>query len=869
MILIGGPESEWPRRVSHPPAAWPWWDETGRHLVRSQAGLDGRTISRKGTKKVQDKQKTNAPKPYLGALAVFAFLVSVYTFTFGSLYVSGDEVALLAGAESFGRRGEFTVDQAVYTGIGARDGIHYRTVYEAFSVIIPGLWYRLACSLPWWNCLHATVFLNVFAVAATGALVYLLSRQVGLRHGAAIFGALTFGVATPIWAYTDLFYREPLGGLTLLLFVYAAYSLSRIGGLRPHQILPLVGLLFAGAVLAAGTKDTNIVALLVVGAGTLTHALFAGLRRTGRGKALLYPLAGAVVAGAIVAAIAVVRTVYETPPAPYLDIDKSGVFERWRSVLRVSPEYVRNTYGFLFSPGKGVFVHSPVLLAGLVVAGVASRQRYVAAVLPAAALLGLAWTYAHGQDAWWGGRGWGPRYLVPALPLLALGAAAAWDWARQRHRQPLGRGTRRLLGFLFLLSVLFQVPGALVNVGAYHDYLARTVGASAPFTSALWQPGLAEVIRGWAVVRPGNLDPLWMRTLRYSAALGAVGGAAALAGMAVGARALWRSAHRDGAATARALGISIVLVPLIFLGAAEGAPPARQSDGFRQAKEVLAAYARQDDTLIIDLPAHAQGFLATGNTVGLRWYGADSCAGRPALASREELETLALESRGLWFILPTEGCDTIREFRTWINEGLYRGPAWNLGGEGELRFGALARNAAEPQAVRLQFGKAAVLERYALQVKPGRAQDISSGSSQSCLQPADTILTRLVWIPLRRTREPLSFSLKLVDGNGRTIGQRDDYPGGGFWPTTAWPPGEAIVDQVALPVLQDHRGCDARLVLSLYDPSTLQAQMVWDAEGLERGTQVLLHAWGAMGGQPRGRDEPQPDAVRPPLILGD
>src|SRR5262249_51167955 len=87
-------------------------------------------------------------------------------------------------------------------------------------------------------------------------------------------------------------------------------------------------------------------------------------------------------------------------------------------------------YGLLFSSGRGVLWFAPpVLAAALAWLRFLGRFPNVAPAL--GALVGL-WLLAHatvgsGDIPWDSGWGWGPRYLLPVLPLALLPLAEWWE----------------------------------------------------------------------------------------------------------------------------------------------------------------------------------------------------------------------------------------------------------------------------------------------------------------------------------------------------------------------------------------------------------------------------------------------------------
>jgi hypothetical protein len=89
--------------------------------------------------------------------------------------------------------------------------------------------------------------------------------------------------------------------------------------------------------------------------------------------------------------------------------------------------------GLLLSPWRGLFLYCPVLLGAL--AGAWQRWRRAERAFAAACLAAFAATllFVASFNAWWGGWAAGARYLIVAIPLLAVLAprlAAFPPWAR-------------------------------------------------------------------------------------------------------------------------------------------------------------------------------------------------------------------------------------------------------------------------------------------------------------------------------------------------------------------------------------------------------------------------------------------------------
>ena len=132
-----------------------------------------------------------------------------------------------------------------------------------------------------------------------------------------------------------------------------------------------------------------------------------------------------------------------------------------------SGDLIPALYGYLLSPGKGLFLYSPPLL--LAVPGLRAawrRQRGETAFLLAvmAAVILVSGTYL----IWHGGYSWGPRYLVPLTPLVLL-LAVPW------LADALGRGRVWLRGALFAMLVASGCFVQFLGAAFYWDHYIRVL----------------------------------------------------------------------------------------------------------------------------------------------------------------------------------------------------------------------------------------------------------------------------------------------------------------------------------------------------------------------------------------------------------
>lgn len=313
-------------------------------------------------------------------------------------------------------------------------------------------------------------FFNALVCALLVAALYAFARRLGATAGAAFAAAALLGFTTPVWVYAKSFLAEPLEALGLLLALGNAALASAGGAQRLPDEPRRLRYAALGAFLAVSAKASMLpLALLAL----------AALGRS-RPSRWIVPLAGVALAAAGHLAYNAAR--FGNPL-------ESG-YGAQASAAAFSTPILVGLYGLLVSSGKGVLWFAPALW--LAPAGWAemarSRQhssepRHGGPARNAAWAAVATWTAAllqFGTFQHWAGDGsWGPRYLVPLLPLAFLAVAFALTAA--------SRARRRLAWVLGLAGLVVTLGGVGIHYGAE----MRAVG-DYPYTRALEDPHFME-----------------------------------------------------------------------------------------------------------------------------------------------------------------------------------------------------------------------------------------------------------------------------------------------------------------------------------------------------------------------------------------
>jgi hypothetical protein len=292
-------------------------------------------------------------------------------------------------------------------------------------------------------------FATVFAVALPSALaalqLFALGRAIGLSAGWSAAITVAYALGTLAFPYSTIFYGHQLS---------AALGLIAFSLVWRRRAPALAGLLLGGAVCVDYTSVIPVIAVLGYALARLGPRGTLGLIAGGLPAALAL---GAYHAAAFGHPLAL----------PYQFVLQEHRRMGWfMGIAAPDPQVIG---ALLVGPYRGLFYGSPWLIAGVPGLVVLARRGFRAEAVTAGAIVVAYLLLNAGLVDWHGGWAMGPRYLIPAIPFLALGAMGlvlAW---------PAGSAARRAVAW---------VGGAAVAVSITLMLMGTAVRPDVPLTIA-------------------------------------------------------------------------------------------------------------------------------------------------------------------------------------------------------------------------------------------------------------------------------------------------------------------------------------------------------------------------------------------------
>ncbi|MEZ4861039.1 MAG: hypothetical protein R3C14_07030 [Caldilineaceae bacterium] len=746
------------------------------------------------------------------AFALFGLLLSCYLFTYTGIIQSSDGLAMFATAESIVRRHEADSNQLLWMDIqqgsyGLDGELYSRKGLGMILLALPLVW--LARQIPAIGLVHGALLLNPLLTAWTGALLYRMGRRLGWRNRTAMATALIFGLATLAWPYTQTFFSDPICGWGLLGALYGLLSYSQSGRKRY-----LAGSALAWSV-AYLARTVNLVTLPI-----FAVAFLLALRQYhGDRNRVNYRDWSAW--GRMLAQQWRPLITFAVP------IILAGLLSLWWNWLRYgsvwesgyvesesfSAPWLFGITGLLVGPARGMIWYSPVLLLGI--GGIGWFRRQARWILATIGVLTLLYVLLYGKwYMWHGGFSWGPRFLVPLLPLLALLIGPAWQELHQPHAL---RGWGRLLLYsLIALSVGVQWLGMLVPFGLVQNWLAATVEPLfAPETFTQWR--YSPLVRQWEYLQAANLQLAWWRATQTAGKIDWQGILLPLVGVVISFSALVGYARSRGELFSRLYGWlhGFVLCAIVFALLINYQMALTNSDQ-HAAADRIERLEQAGDAVLYLRPTQTQNF-ANVYHGRLPVYGFTS---EETLDARNSawLQKLTTQYRRLWVISddrPPNQSGWERPLR--VDHFLLQENRLPNTDNARLATYAIAgKEDVRESGIGLIFGDPAGAERVT--ATNGWIQ-LNGYDITAETHPGDSIVLALRWQSLRTVAADYHVFVHLLDPRGVKVEQRDGQPVQWMRPISTWRPGEGeVLDHYGFLLAKDAVPGDYRIAVGLYDP---------------------------------------------------
>jgi len=427
---------------------------------------------------------------WLRAVGLFGLLVTIYFLTYTGQAITSDESLLFDAAHSFFQNRTLDIAYAnTLRPYNTLPGDQVVTTLDSEPLqaylSVPLLW--IAAHVPGIGMMQTAWLFNIFVTALIACVLYYFGIQLGYSDNAALIVALVYGLATTAWAYSRLYFREPLFTLIILICVYGLERWRSSFDNGKFRFLPLLvaAFMLIVALLAKQASLLIVPMLLVVAFPRVRLSRRSALILLGVLAFLLILLIGYFVIGSRLGIAIRFQDRFATLDFSYLGAAAAG---------------------YLISPGASIWAFSPVLLLSFIGAYSlirARRERYVIAVLVMTITFVVGYAILQGTN-WIGGKAWGPRYMVPLVPFIAI---LLLPLAESILARRVKIATLAVIVGIVVQSVFVQVVGLMVPLDAYPNYLLSESIALCPVDKAICASDLAHQIVVW---QDGVWNPLYL-----------------------------------------------------------------------------------------------------------------------------------------------------------------------------------------------------------------------------------------------------------------------------------------------------------------------------------------------------------------------
>lgn len=290
--------------------------------------------------------------------------------------------------------------------------------------------------------------------AASAIFFFLTVLKLTRSRKAAVFGATIYAFCTLNLSYAGTLFKEPLVNLFLMASLFFLLESKDAGDARPRPLVPVAvsGFLMTLAV------ATHLMAVPMVP----FYALLAGALRHGGARPWRRSVAAAATWSAAALPVAILLAWFNA--ARFGSIFSSGyAIAVNQTLLQRFHNPLTGLSGLLFSPGKGLLLYSPIVIAGVLLWPRFHRDNPRLSLFAALMVL-TRLVFAASYNDWHGGFSMGPRFLVSLVPFLLLPLE---PWIKSVVDRP----SRKELTVLFLATWLCMCQQIYFALGEVFSFL--------------------------------------------------------------------------------------------------------------------------------------------------------------------------------------------------------------------------------------------------------------------------------------------------------------------------------------------------------------------------------------------------------------
>lgn len=429
-----------------------------------------------------ENEPINLRRAFLAVMIVF---VAVYSLAYSGMFTTDDEHILAAQALSFAFD-----DQVNFSRVMGNERVFSYSQFtdpfadqalniEPAQAVIGSLLANVAAALGLGR-VQALYLLNIWVTAITAAVIFLTVMRMGFSFKVGRVISAFFGLGTVAFPYSSTYFRDPLAMLFLACAWYFMYAITQssnsIHSTR-KQVINWAGLVIS---LAAGILAKNII-LITVPVIFLALVLnrekialpIALIRSQQKSRRIIWIVVFAVIL------LVCICWAWIIPNLPVLARFTPAYYSLLVKFFAHTPRpnFLEAVTGPLISPGKSIFIFSPILIISVW----SLFFRFKTAWPAWACLMLMIVAQAFFYDVEWSGHvNWGLRYLLPAVPPLLLTTAPAVERLLKKNA---GIAVLIMLG---LISLGVQLLGVLVPVGEYYSAMLLA-GNPVSEWSTIWE----------------------------------------------------------------------------------------------------------------------------------------------------------------------------------------------------------------------------------------------------------------------------------------------------------------------------------------------------------------------------------------------